>query len=73
MNQKIMVIIIVVIAGVSMCLSRKSAKQKPFPYGRPRRIHPMLAERGSKEDIERLHTYDEQRKFDGSRCIIVAS
>ena len=42
-----------------------------FPYGKPRRIHPMLAEQGSPEDIDRLHDYDEQRKYDGTRAFII--
>ena len=36
-----------------------------------RKIEPMLAERGSEEDIENLHTYWEQRKFDGTRTICI--
>lgn len=45
--------------------------QQPFPYGKPRRIKPMLAEQGSPEDIDRLHGYDEQRKYDGTRTFII--
>lgn len=57
---------------------RKKAKQQyaqtrkePFQYSKPRRIHPMLAEQGTPEDIERLHDYDEQRKYDGTRAFII--
>lgn len=35
-----------------------------------RRIYPMLAGKGSTADIL-LHTYVEQRKLDGTRCIII--
>ena len=31
----------------------------------------MLAEQGTPEDIEWLHGYDEQRKFDGTRTFII--
>ena len=46
-------------------------KTQPFPYGKPRRINPMLAETGNQDDIERLHNYDEQRKYDGTRAFII--
>ena len=45
-------------------------RKQPFSYSKPRRIHPMLAAAGSKEDIE-LHGYDEQRKYDGTRTFIL--
>ncbi|MFQ6095872.1 MAG: hypothetical protein ACE5NN_06985 [Candidatus Bathyarchaeia archaeon] len=45
-------------------------RYKVFPYARPRRVRPMLAETGSEEDIGR-HNYYEQRKFDGTRCILI--
>jgi len=51
--------------------SRKQHVQKPvYPYSKPRRIKPMLAERGTEEDIKKPE-YWEQRKLDGSRCLIV--
>jgi len=56
---------------------RKQAKQEyaqtrkqVFPYSKPRRIHPMLAEEGGEKDLER-HSYYEQRKMDGTRCLII--
>jgi len=37
---------------------------------RIRKIEPMLPVEGEGEDIERLHDYDTQRKYDGTRCLI---
>jgi bifunctional non-homologous end joining protein LigD len=51
----------------------KTVKTQPFPYGKPRKISPMLAEQGTPEDIEMLHDYDEQRKYDGTRAFIIKS
>jgi bifunctional non-homologous end joining protein LigD len=51
--------------------SQKRRVQNPaYPYGRPRRIKPMLAEQGTEKDIERP-SYYAQRKLDGTRCLII--
>ncbi len=41
-----------------------------FPYDRPRRVRPMLAEKGSSEDVKRKEMWG-QRKYDGTRIIII--
>jgi bifunctional non-homologous end joining protein LigD len=51
-------------------VQRRRQKAYPYPYSRPRRIKPMLAGRGSEEDIDR-HSFYEQRKLDGTRAIII--
>ena len=43
---------------------------KGFPYSQPRRVNPMLADRGSEEDLDRPG-YVAQRKYDGNRTIII--
>lgn len=40
------------------------------PIYRRRRVYPMLAKAGTEADIP-LHGYAEQRKLDGTRCIII--
>jgi len=49
---------------------KRRHRLQPFPYARPRRIKPMLAESGTEKDIDR-HSYYEQRKLDGTRAIII--
>ena len=46
-----------------------TSHRSPAVY-RKRRIFPMLAGKGTKADIP-LHSYVEQRKLDGTRCIII--
>lgn len=46
-----------------------ASHRSPAVY-RKRRIFPMLAGKGTKADIP-LHSYAEQRKLDGTRCIII--
>jgi ATP-dependent DNA ligase len=49
---------------------RRRVQNPVYPYGRPRRIKPMLAEQGTERDIERP-SYYAQRKLDGTRCLII--
>jgi len=44
----------------------------PYPYKKPRKIEPMLAEAGEIEDVK-THSLWAQRKYDGTRCVIIKS
>jgi len=49
---------------------RRFKTAKGFDYRNPRRVKPMLAGEGGKEDLGR-HGYVEQRKFDGTRVVVI--
>jgi len=51
-------------------IRRVKTPVKGYPYSQPRRVMPMLTDRGSEEDLDRPG-YVAQRKYDGNRTIII--
>ena len=45
-------------------------KTKGFPYSTPRRVKPMLANRGTEKDLDRPG-YIAERKYDGTRVVVI--
>ena len=45
-------------------------KTKGFPYSTPRRVKPMLANRGTEKDLDRPG-YIAERKYDGTRIVVI--
>jgi len=45
-------------------------KTKGFPYATPRRVKPMLANRGTEKDLDRPD-YIAERKYDGTRVVVI--